>query len=535
MTLPADIVAGLSRRLAAHAGLELPAWVVASRAQARIAALGATPAAYLELVSAPRGAAELGVLVEAVRVGETRLFRHLPQVAALVDVVAPALRARGRRPVKVWSAGCATGEEPYTLAVVLARLLPQHAVTILATDVSAGALEVATAATYPAAALEHVPEAWRDGFEVDDEVVRVRPEARRLVRFERKNLADDDQPRGFDLVWCRNVLIYFEAEARRRVVDRLVAALDPGGFLFVGYSESLRDVADLEPRRAGDATVYVRRAPGAVAPATVAGARRTPAAGIAVAATPASARRPAPARAGARRGGRSAAGGRDDAPAAATPPAAAGPEARELRVRGRCDPERLTADLTALLAAPGCTGWRSISTTPSWSPTRSRRSCAAPAPPPRPPASRCRCARPGPAPGAGCAATASATPGRRHERGVSLWDTFVAAAVHDAALLDDDVAGALGASACGGLAHVAFRLRLSSLLVSAEDVGRLALALERGLDAIDGGAVEVAAAAPAVIAAAATLRQAIAQLASPTGRGPGRGLPSTTAAPRSTP
>ncbi|MCB9559072.1 MAG: hypothetical protein H6708_01535 [Kofleriaceae bacterium] len=418
MTLPADIVAGLSRRLAAHAGLELPAWVVASRAQARIAALGATPAAYLELVSAPRGAAELGVLVEAVRVGETRLFRHLPQVAALVDVVAPALRARGRRPVKVWSAGCATGEEPYTLAVVLARLLPQHAVTILATDVSAGALEVATAATYPAAALEHVPEAWRDGFEVDDEVVRVRPEARRLVRFERKNLADDDQPRGFDLVWCRNVLIYFEAEARRRVVDRLVAALDPGGFLFVGYSESLRDVADLEPRRAGDATVYVRRAPGAVAPTTVAGARRTPAARIAVAATPAT-RAPAGPGLGRRAARRSRRGRR--------------PRRRPRRPRRRPRRQARRRASCACVAAvipsaspptsprcwprPGCTGWRSISTTPSWSPTRSRRSCAAPAPPPRPPASRCRCARPGPAPGAGCAATASATPGRRHERG----------------------------------------------------------------------------------------------------------------------
>jgi hypothetical protein len=119
-----DILAGVARRLADHAGLEPPAWVVEARASARIAALGCLPEDYLALIESGRGANELSELIEAVRVGESRLFRHRPQIETLVDVVAPALRARGRRPIKVWSAGCAAGEEPYTLAVVLARELP---------------------------------------------------------------------------------------------------------------------------------------------------------------------------------------------------------------------------------------------------------------------------------------------------------------------------------------------------------------------------------------------------------------------------
>jgi chemotaxis protein methyltransferase CheR len=88
--------------------------------------------------------------------------------------------------------------------------------------------------------------------------VRVRPEIASLVTFERANLVETAAQRGFDLVWCRNVLIYFTPDARRRVTERLVAATSPGGHLFVGYSESLRDVPQLQPVRAGDAVYYVR-------------------------------------------------------------------------------------------------------------------------------------------------------------------------------------------------------------------------------------------------------------------------------------
>ncbi len=259
MGLAPDILAGVTRRLAEHAGLQPPAWVIEARTSARIAALGILPDAYVELINSGRGAAELRALVEAVRVGESSLFRHKPQIAALIDTVVPIVRARGKRSLKVWSAGCATGEEPYTLAIVLAAGLPDHAITIHATDMSAEALAVAARGEFARAALGDVPPEWHDAFEIGDDRVRVRPELRQLVTFERANLIDASAPRGCDVVWCRNVLIYFSPEARKRALDRLLGATVPGGFVFVGYSESLRDVEGLEAQRSGDAVFYLRR------------------------------------------------------------------------------------------------------------------------------------------------------------------------------------------------------------------------------------------------------------------------------------
>ena len=111
----------------------------------------------------------------------------------------------------------------------------------------------------------------------------MRPEVAELVRFERANLADATATqRGCDLVWCRNVLIYFTPTARRRVIERLIAATVPGGFVFVGYSEHLRDIPELNAVRAGDAVYYVRRdgAPGGPID------RRTPAGGVPIAPRP---------------------------------------------------------------------------------------------------------------------------------------------------------------------------------------------------------------------------------------------------------
>ncbi|HEX4418093.1 MAG TPA: CheR family methyltransferase [Kofleriaceae bacterium] len=262
MQLAPEVVAAIAERLAERAGLELPAWVVDARAAARIALLDVVPDAYLALLDGGRGAGELAELVELVRVGESRLFRHRSQITALVELVVPALRARGQRSLRVWSAGCAAGEEPYTLAIVLARALPECAISILATDVSGDALAQAETATYPRAALHYVPEPYRDAFVDgggDGTTVCVAPAIAALVRFERQNLLDGAAPRGCDLVWCRNVLIYFTDRARRRAIDRLVGATVPGGFVFIGYSESLRDIPELEAMRANDAVYYMRR------------------------------------------------------------------------------------------------------------------------------------------------------------------------------------------------------------------------------------------------------------------------------------
>ena len=337
MALAPDTIAAIAQRLAEHAGLELPAWVVDARATARIALLGCSPSEYVALIDTPRGAGELAELIEAVRVGESRLFRHRSQIDVLTDVVAPALRARGRRAVRVWSAGCAAGEEPYTLALVLSRALPDCTISILATDVSADALAQAETRAYPRAALQHVPAPYRDRFVGDGDLVRLAPEIAALVRFERANLLDGAAPRGCDIVWCRNVLIYFTAGARRRVIDRLVGAAVPGGFVFVGYSESLRDVAELEGLRANDAVYYVRRDPEA------ARRSRPPTLPVPVA--------PAPGPVNDRRSGPIAVPDDRTPPPIVLPPE---PPAHDtLDLRGHPAAARVTAELSARFALPG--------------------------------------------------------------------------------------------------------------------------------------------------------------------------------------
>jgi chemotaxis protein methyltransferase CheR len=378
VALPADIVEAVAARLAEHAGLELPAWVVEARAAARMAALELAPADYVALIGSPRGTGELDELIEAVRVGETRLFRHRSQIKTLATAIVPALRASGRRAIRAWSAGCAAGQEPYTLAAVLARGLPGCTISVLATDVSADAIELARRASYPAAAWADVPAEWQGAFEQDGDRVRVRPEIAALVRFERANLVDGAAPRHCDLVWCRNVLIYFTPEARRAAVQRLVAATSPGGFLFVGYSESLRDVPALEAVRTGDAVYYVRRDPEASAGAGAgagasagagerrrpstdllvasAGRRGTPASGVPVSIhAPGSGPRPATgvaAEPGTAPGLRPLEAHDDHTPPPTRIPPAPPPE-DVIVLRGHPDARSLIADITARLGMSG--------------------------------------------------------------------------------------------------------------------------------------------------------------------------------------
>lgn len=264
---PPEALAHVKASIAARAGLDLPDWVLDSRLAQRLGALEhPDPMAYAELVASDAGAQELELLLEALRVGETRFFRHAAHVKALTDAVIPALRAsRPRGLVRAWSAGCATGEEPYTLAMVLRKLLPRPAytVSVLATDLSAEALDTARAGCYPSAALARVPEEWRSWafLPAGPDQWRVHEGVASLVSFERANLADGEFRRGFDIIWCRNVLIYFSREARQRVIAGLIDSLSEDGFLFVGYAESLRDFAEAEAVRTPDAVLYRKARP----------------------------------------------------------------------------------------------------------------------------------------------------------------------------------------------------------------------------------------------------------------------------------
>jgi len=191
----------------------------------------------------PAGEAELGALIDALVVGETYLFREVDQLRVLVDeMIAPAVAA-GRRP-RIWSAACATGEEPLTLAMLLGQRGLGDRVELVASDVSQAALERARRGALTRRALRNgCPpgyERWV-GAEANGSVW-VSPELLASISWRRVNLVNAPEVRAlgrFDAILCRNVLIYFTDSTARRVIEALHEALDPGGFLLVGASESL--------------------------------------------------------------------------------------------------------------------------------------------------------------------------------------------------------------------------------------------------------------------------------------------------------
>jgi chemotaxis methyl-accepting protein methylase len=240
----------LRDRLRQEAGLDPPEWLLASRLEARAALRGVSVDDYAAsaLGDGPAAREERTRLVELLRVGETRLFRHADQISIIADEVLPERRAvatREQRKLSLWSAGCATGEEAWTLALLADRGGGDWAVT--GSDISETALEVAQRGAYDDGRATELP-AWamRQVTLGGGELCFAEP-LRRRVRFLKHNILDAP-PSTFDVILCRNVLIYFDAERRATALARLYQALRPGGVLLVGYSESLRD----QPRFSGE-------------------------------------------------------------------------------------------------------------------------------------------------------------------------------------------------------------------------------------------------------------------------------------------
>jgi chemotaxis protein methyltransferase CheR len=261
-----DALERARKMIGAYAGLDPPAWALQARIEERMLRTGVESAeAYVDKAS--RDARELEALCEALRVGETRFFRQRAHVEALAEHIIPELgRLRaGARAVKAWSAGCASGEEAYTMAILLRERLPAgFTARVLATDISASALARAATGRYPDAAICDMPTELRDRWLVrttePHPMWAVRPEIARTVEFAQQSLAAGAFPRRCDLVLCRNVLIYFDRATREKTLDRLVDALAPGGYLLLGYAEHLRGRdALIESVRAADSIVYRKR------------------------------------------------------------------------------------------------------------------------------------------------------------------------------------------------------------------------------------------------------------------------------------
>jgi chemotaxis protein methyltransferase CheR len=226
-------------------------------------------AAYLALLAGPNGVVERQKLVDVVTIQETHFFRNPPQIRALRQHVLPELIRRSvaaDRPLTIWSAGCSTGEEPYSIAMLVRELLPmatREHVRILGTDVSDSALEIAAAARYGARAVQMAePLDLARWFNSSGDTYLVRDDVRELVELRRHNLVTEEMPfeQGeVDLLLCRNVTIYFNRATTKTLMSRFHTILSDGGYLFLGHSETLwqmNDAFTLVPL--GDAFVYRR-------------------------------------------------------------------------------------------------------------------------------------------------------------------------------------------------------------------------------------------------------------------------------------
>ncbi|MGH9362586.1 MAG: CheR family methyltransferase [Thermoanaerobaculia bacterium] len=214
---------------------------------------------------------EWQVLAARLTVGETFFFRNPNQLRVLVEVAVPELLQadRPRREIRILSAGCAAGDEPYTLALLLQDLekaLPSLEFSIRAVDVNVQSLERAREGRYSQWSLRQTPpEVIERCFKLDGGVRCLDPESRSRVSFEELNLADPElgfwAPGAFDVIFCRNVLMYFSPEVARRVVALMAQALIPGGYLFLGHAETLRGVSEAFRLVQSHETFYYQRRP----------------------------------------------------------------------------------------------------------------------------------------------------------------------------------------------------------------------------------------------------------------------------------
>jgi len=171
----------------------------------------------------------------------TSFFRDSDKFRDLREKILPTLYNKSKT-LKVWSAGCSAGAEPYTLAMIFEADAPEQKVRIWATDIDRGNLAIARAGgPYDAKAVESVPRAMLTRyFEVVEDGYLVKPEVRKRITFQEHNLLRDAIRDRFDLIVCRNVIIYFTEEAKRAVFKRFAEVLNPGGVLFIGATETMQ-------------------------------------------------------------------------------------------------------------------------------------------------------------------------------------------------------------------------------------------------------------------------------------------------------
>jgi len=206
---------------------------------------------------------ELDEMLNVVSTNETYFFRNIKHFEALVDEIIPRMIENHRYPIKIWSAGCSTGEEPYTIAILLDEkgLLDKKYVEIYGSDINTKVLEDAKEGIYDVKKLRTTPEKYILKYfdKTVENYYALKENIINSVRFSRVNLKKDNFANDYDIIFCRNVMIYFDKDDQKLVVDKFYKSLKKGGYLFIGHSESLYFINnDFKYLKIGEAPVYYK-------------------------------------------------------------------------------------------------------------------------------------------------------------------------------------------------------------------------------------------------------------------------------------
>lgn len=249
----------LSAFIHANFGIKMPPakkTMLESRLHKRLSILGLdTFRDYCDYLFSKEGRNnEMVFFINKITTNKTDFFRESNHFDYLSDHLLPAFLQQQigkHRPVKIWSAGCSTGEEPYTMAMVLNNFALQHDIKgyrfkILATDISQEVLYMAKNAVYEETSIEKIDMTSRKRYllksrDRNKRLIRIAPEVRAQVDFQMLNLMDDrfDVPAPFDVIFCRNVIIYFDKPTQFKLMKKFCECLSPHGYLFLGHSETL--------------------------------------------------------------------------------------------------------------------------------------------------------------------------------------------------------------------------------------------------------------------------------------------------------
>ncbi len=219
---------------------------------------------YLYLLLYNNSSDELSKLFDAVTTNETFFFRESPQLDVFIDHIVPSIvNKQGAKEITIWSAACSTGEEPYTLSMLLLEKGYTVRKDIIGSDISDSTLESAKRAVYNSYSVRNIPMNYlKKYFKPNGQNYELSPIVKNTVKFMNINLIDERQMKlvsGRDVIFCRNVLIYFDEKAKKKAVSHIYDSLKPGGYLIIGLSESLHNVTRaLKPVVINKVVVYQR-------------------------------------------------------------------------------------------------------------------------------------------------------------------------------------------------------------------------------------------------------------------------------------